>query len=238
VLWFHEVERCALQKAEELFPWPVRSYMEMIGMQILKHKIRGLRITVFSLRVQPGGEELLEIYIDDSPYAITMRLPGDDINLVTGFCLTEGLISSRDDLLAIRHCEAIPGERRVLVYLNRNKSAGMADHERRREFLSKSSCGLCGKSEADEIYSDSPPVQTFHRISLGHILTLKESFEAGQTIFPLTGSTHSASIFDLRQNLLAFAEDIGRHNAFDKVIGALVNGRRHGMPTWPLFHRD
>ncbi len=87
-----------------------------------------------------------------------MRLPGDDINLVTGFCLTEGLISSRDDLLAIRHCEAIPGERRVLVYLNRNKSAGMADHERRREFLSKSSCGLCGK-RAENIF-DSPPVQT------------------------------------------------------------------------------
>jgi FdhD protein len=98
---------------------------------------------------------------------------------VTGFCLTEGIISSRDDLLAIRHCEAVPGERRVLVYLKLNKSNKLVEHEKRREYVSKSSCGLCGKSEADEIYCDSPPVRTFHRISLGHILALKESFEAG-----------------------------------------------------------
>ncbi len=66
------------------------------------------------------------------------------------------------------------------------------------------------------------PVETWHRIHLGAILGLKDLFEARQTIFPLTGSTHSASVFDVNSNLLAFAEDIGRHNAFDKVIGKLV----------------
>jgi FdhD protein len=201
-----------------------RDVKEMVKVQILRHKTSRFKDNgLFAAEYNLAVEELLEIYIDDSPYAITMRLPGDDISLVTGFCFTEGIIASRDDILEIRHCKAIPGERRVLVYLNLNRSCNLVSHERRREYLSKSSCGLCGKSEADEIYSDSPPVQTFHRISLGYILTLRESFEAGQTIFPLTGSTHSASIFDLRQNQLAFAEDIGRHNAFDKVIGALVN---------------
>jgi FdhD protein len=196
----------------------------MIKVQVLKcktstYKDNGLFAAEYDLAV----EELLEIYIDDSPYAITMRLPGDDINLVTGFCFTEGIIDSRDDLLAIRHCEAIPGEHRVLVDLDRKRSCNTVNLERRREYLSKSSCGLCGKSEADEIYSESPPVKAFHHMFLGDILKFKQSFETRQTIFQLTGSTHSASLFGLRGNLLAFAEDIGRHNAFDKVIGALVN---------------
>ncbi len=193
-------------------------------MQILRHKTSRFKDNaLFPAEYNLAVEELLEIYIDDCPYAITMRLPGDDINLVTGFCFTEGIIGSRDDLLAIRHCESIPGERRVLVYLNRKKSCNTVNLEKRRAYLSKSSCGLCGKSEADEIYSESPPVKTFHHMSLRAILRFKQSFETRQTIFQLTGSTHSAALFGLRRNLLAFAEDIGRHNAFDKVIGALVN---------------
>ena len=195
--------------------------------QILKHKTsRFTDNNLFSAEYNLAVEELLEIYIDDSPYAITMRLPGDDINLVTGFCFTEGIIASRDDIAAIRHCEAIAGNRRVLVYLAPSRPCNLVDHEKRREYLSKSSCGLCGKSEADQIYSPGDPVQTFHTISLADILVLKEIFETSQTIFQLTGSTHSASLFDLQQNLLAFSEDIGRHNAFDKAIGALVNDEK------------
>ena len=193
-------------------------------MQILRHKTSRFKDNaLFAAEYNLAVEELLEIYIDDSPYAITMRLPGDDINLVTGFCFTEGIIGSRDDLLSIRHCEAIPGERRVLVYLDRKRSCNTMNIERRQEYLSKSSCGLCGKSAADEIYSESPPVKTFHNMSTSDILRIKQSFETRQTIFQLTGSTHSASLFGLCRNLLAFAEDIGRHNAFDKAIGALVN---------------
>lgn len=193
-------------------------------MQILKHKTSRYKDNgLFAAEYDLAVEELLEIYIDDSPYAITMRLPGDDINLVTGYLFTEGIISSRKDIAAIRHCESIPGKRRVLVYLAPNGSGNMIDHKTRREYLSTSSCGMCGKSRPDEIFCESPPVRAFHRISLGDILKLKDMFEARQTIFPLTGSTHSASIFGCGQNLLAFAEDIGRHNAFDKVIGALAN---------------
>ena len=193
-------------------------------MQILRHKTSRFKDNaLFAAEYNLAVEELLEIYIDDSPYAITMRLPGDDINLVTGFCFTEGIIGSRDDLLSIRHCEALAGERRVLVYLDPERSCNTVNIESRREYLSKSSCGLCGKSQASEIYFESPPVKTFHHVSLGDIIKFKKSFETRQTIFQLTGSTHSASLFGLRRNLLAFAEDIGRHNAFDKAIGALVN---------------
>jgi FdhD protein len=192
--------------------------------QVLRHKTSRFKDNaLFAAEYNLAVEELLEIYIDDSPYAITMRMPGDDINLVTGFCFTEGIIGSRDDLLSIRHCEAIPGEGRVLVHLDPKRSCNTVNLERRREYLSMSSCGLCGKSQADEIYSESPPVEAFHHMSLDDILRFRQSFENQQTVFQLTGSTHSASLFGLRRNLLAFAEDIGRHNAFDKVIGALVN---------------
>ncbi|MFZ0932483.1 MAG: formate dehydrogenase accessory sulfurtransferase FdhD [Syntrophobacteraceae bacterium] len=197
---------------------------KMVEMQILKHKTSRFKDNaIFAAEYNLAVEELLEIYIDDSPYAITMRLPGDDINLVTGFCFTEGIIASRDDLLSIRHCETIPGQRRMLVYLDPKRSCNTVNLETRRNYLAKSSCGLCGKSEAGEIYSESPPVKAFHSMSLGDILGFRQSFETRQTIFQLTGSTHSASLYSLRRDLLAFAEDIGRHNAFDKVIGTLVN---------------
>lgn len=192
-------------------------------MQILKHKTSRFKDNgLFAAEYHLAVEELLEIYVDDSPYAITMRLPGDDLNLVAGFCLTEGIIASRDDLAAIKHCEAIANRGRVLVNLNHDRLNRANRLEERAEYLSKSSCGVCGKSRAEEIYGDLRPVETRHRIHLGEILALKDQFEARQTIFPLTGSTHSASIFDIRGNLLAFAEDIGRHNAFDKVIGKLL----------------
>lgn len=193
-------------------------------MQTLKHKTsRFLDNNLFSTEYNLAVEELLEIYIDDSPYSITMRLPGDDINLVTGFCFTEGIIVSRDDIADARHCDNIPGKNRVLVYLNPDRRSGFVDHEKRRAYLSKSSCGMCGKSQFEEVFSPSGPVKFFHQITPELILLLKESFLAKQTIFPLTGSTHSASLFGLQQDLLAFSEDIGRHNALDKVIGALVN---------------
>jgi len=196
-------------------------------MQILKHrtsrfKDNGISTAENNLAV----EELLEIYIDDSPYAITMRLPGDDINLAAGFCFTEGIIESSDDVMSIKHCDVVPGERRVLVYLKRKPPAQPGQRKERNEYVSKSSCGVCGKSCADEIYGDIEPVESFHRIPPGDILTLKDLFETRQTVFPLTGATHSASIFDCEQKLLAFSEDIGRHNAFDKAIGVLLREKR------------
>lgn len=195
-------------------------------MQILKHKTSRFKDNgVFAAEYNLAVEELLEIYIDDSPYAITMRLPGDDINLVAGFCFTEGIIESSDDIMSIRHCDAVPGERRVLVFLNRRPARPGARKER-HEYVSKSSCGVCGKSCADEIFGDIEPVESYHRIPPGDILALKDHFEARQTVFPLTGATHSAAIFNRGKQLLAFSEDIGRHNAFDKSIGVLLREKR------------
>jgi FdhD protein len=198
-------------------------------MQVLKHKTSRFKDNgLFAAEYNLAVEELLEIYIDGSPYALTMRLPGDDIKLAAGFCFTEGLIASRSDLVSIKHCEAVPGKNRVLVSLDPKRVSNGRCFEERAEYLSKSSCGLCGKSRAEEIYSELRPVAAFHPLQLGNLLLLRDLFEARQTIYPLTGSTHSASIFSTREELLAFAEDIGRHNALDKAIGALIlDGRPH-----------
>jgi FdhD protein len=196
-------------------------------MQTLKHKTSRFKDNgLFAAEYNLAVEELLEIYVDNSPYAITMRLPGDDVNLVAGFCFTEGIITSRDDLASIKRCEAVAEKSRVLVRLKLERLEALSRREERAEYVSKSSCGVCGKSKAEELFTEFKPVETFRRIHLPAILALKNRFEAKQTIFQLTGSTHSACLFDFDENLLASAEDVGRHNAFDKVIGALVLSAR------------
>lgn len=177
--------------------------------------------SLFPAEYHLAVEEPLEIFIDDSPYAVTMRLPGDDINLAAGFCLTEGLIDSADDLLSISHCDLIAEEGRILVSLNR-KEGKDHPHSARRPFVSKSSCGVCGKTQIEEIYGRLERIKTLRSIGLQDILRQKSLFEHMQRIFPLTGTTHSTAVFDKGGQLLALAEDIGRHNAFDKAIGALL----------------
>ena len=253
--WFNAVERAALDKAREIFPWLVKSYRDNTQGKGASGPDRGFphvlpavnadcgsrvegecRSCRFSAtRPRDSRKAACSIPNTNWPWKnfwkfmwttprmrITMRLPGDDINLVAGFCFTEGIIRSRDDLVSIEYCKSIGEERRILVRLKHDEAREAAWREKRREYLSKSSCGLCGKSEADEIFGDLHRVEEFHRVSVSDILAFKEVFESRQAVFPLTGGTHGASIFDHNGNALAFFEDIGRHNAFDKAIGALL----------------
>ncbi len=167
-------------------------------------------------------EEPLEILVDGSPYAITMRLPGDDINLATGFCLAEGLIGSADDLGSVEQTTGEAGEDLVLVTRNRR---GASLRDRRGRFVSTTSCGVRDRREMDEIYGRIPVVTRERVMGLRRVLGLKAAFEARKEIFPIVGSTHSAAVFDFEGEMMAFAEDIGRHNALDKTMGALVHGR-------------
>ncbi|MCE5333171.1 MAG: formate dehydrogenase accessory sulfurtransferase FdhD [Desulfobacteraceae bacterium] len=197
------------------------------SMQVVRHKTARLRENgLHAVECDLAVEELLEIFIDDAPYAVTMRLPGNDINLAAGFCFSEGIISSLDDLLSISHCETAPDNGKVLVYIDPRRARNAAARIKRPEFLSKSSCGLCGKSRAEEIYTEIKPVERFRPMSLGAVLSLKDHLESRQSVFRKTGCTHSALIFDTRGGVLSFAEDIGRHNAFDKAIGELLLERK------------
>jgi FdhD protein len=203
------------------------------AMQTLKYKTATFRNDIlFPAEYVLAIEELLEIYIDDTPFSITMRLPGDDTHLVAGLCFTEGIIDSWDDLLSIEHCKANQDERRIFVRLKEGLHSGVSTHLERNAYLSKSSCGLCGKTSGEEICMDMRPVESFTQILLKDIFALKEVFEERQAIFPLTGSTHTASIFGREQELLAISEDVGRHNALDKAIGRLL---RNGQTSEALL---
>ena len=168
-------------------------------------------------------EEPLEIRIDTQSVVVTMRTPGDDEELAVGFLFTEGLIGSRDDLRAVRPNARNRSGNSIDVFL----ATGVAvDLERlaRRGFVS-SSCGLCGKESIEAVRRRLKPVRSRMEVSAEILASLPEKLRASQPTFERTGGLHAAGIFDRDGHLVVAREDIGRHNAVDKVIGfGLLNG--------------
>lgn len=192
-------------------------------MRFLRHRSSTFRNeNLFAVEYDLAVEELLEIYIDNVPYAVTMRSPGDDLNLAAGFCLSEGIVDSWSDFLSIEHCPSASNQSRVLIRLKEAQASDTKPGSSKEAYVSKSSCGLCGKERSIDVFVDMRPVPAQDRIYLSDIWLLKSAYDRKQELFKITGATHSASIFDRGQNVLAFAEDIGRHNALDKAIGRLL----------------
>ena len=166
----------------------------------------------------PGGsserdrlavEEPLEIRIGGSPVAVTMRTPGHDEELALGFCLSEGLrpVSARlpDDLARNAVEVEAPG----------------ADLERvTRSFYTSSSCGVCGKGALEAVAVESEPVRSELRVPLAVISALPESLREAQPSFARTGGLHATGLFTPAGERVVVREDVGRHNAMDKVIGS------------------
>ncbi len=164
-------------------------------------------------------EEPLEIRLDGHPVAVVMRTPGDDLELLAGFLVTEGIISSVDDL---RKTEARPDENRVLAFLRDGVEVDLG--RLTRHLFSGSSCGICGKATLEAIFSDFPPIRAKLEVADAILLAAPGNLRAAQTAFDSTGGLHAAGIFSASGELLVLREDIGRHNAVDKVIGhALLN---------------
>lgn len=165
-------------------------------------------------------EEPLEIRLDGHPVAVVMRTPGHDEELAAGFLVTEGIISKMTDL---RKIEPRPEENRVLVFLADGVEVDLG--RLTRHLFTGSSCGLCGKATLDAIFTNSPPITRGLKISDEVLCRLPEKLRASQGTFQSTGGLHAAGIFTPEGELLIIREDIGRHNAVDKVIGhALLNG--------------
>ncbi len=171
-------------------------------------------------------EEPLEIRVGGRSVAVTMRTPGHDAELATGFLMTEGVIRSAKDIIEVAHCES--GQARqtgnvVNVFL----AAGVqVDFQRlTRHVFASSSCGLCGKTAIDAVIQNHPPVDSSLRISATILELLPEKLRTSQKAFDATGGLHAAAIFDNTGRMLVAREDVGRHNAVDKVIGwALQQG--------------
>ncbi len=178
-----------------------------------------------------AAEEPLEIRIGEHPLSVTMRTPGDDLDLAAGFLLTEGLIQRREQIVALEHDPGDPenpaANRGNVVRVDLDAES-MPDFEKmRRHFFAASSCGICGKASIDSVRARSmqPPNPDF-RLDPEVLVKLPDILRASQAVFGRTGGLHAAALFDANGELLVLREDIGRHNAVDKVIGwALRNGR-------------
>ena len=174
-------------------------------------------------------EKPLEILINNEPYYLTMRLPGQDTALAIGLCVTEGIISTFMDVLSVNHCA--DSANRLNVYLAPESPARLETAKKRRRTVF-ASCGICGKEQISDICTLFTKSEQTLRMKLSEILGMQKKIEAEQLVFYATGGTQMAGLFDAQGSLLAFAEDVGRHNALDKAIGqALVTGKEKDVKT-------
>ena len=193
-----------------------------------------VRVADGSARAQRDAvarEEPLEIQVGGSPLAVVMRTPGHDADLALGFLASERVIGSIDDVLSVRHCR----EARIPEAADNVVRVALADGVRvdwealRRNTYASSSCGVCGKATIENALACAPALEDPARFDAVLFAGLPERLVASQPGFASTGGLHAAALFDARGNLLVAREDIGRHNAVDKVLGFCLREKR-----WPL----
>lgn len=160
---------------------------------------------------------------------VTMRTPGDDFDLVAGFLVGEGIVRGAQDLPAMRYCTGTDAQGRQTYNVIEATLAGGASLPvgAQRRVTTTSACGICGTTSIDDVRKSSPPRPPDPTsVELSVLLGLPEALRAEQSVFARTGGVHAAGVFDRQGRLLCLREDVGRHNAVDKVIGwALREGR-------------
>jgi FdhD protein len=179
-------------------------------------------------------EEPLQVLVGGEPFAVIMRTPGADRELSIGFLLAERVITSAADVQDIRRP---PGERNLVdVTVTDAAKARLEDiHRTRRLVTTNSSCGLCGRVTIESLQVDAPPIRADWVISSSLVRQLPETLRLAQAVFEQTGGLHAAALFDRDGRLELMAEDVGRHNAVDKVIGQMVLGGRLPLEHSILF---
>ena len=174
------------------------------------------------------GEEPMEIQVagpgqDPVAVAITMRTPGSEAELAVGFLRTEGLLAD-GEVAGIEFGDPATlnqPDDTVIVRLKRPFDASIVPE---RHFVATASCGICGKASLDEVAVRCDPIPAGPVVGRSVILALPDRLRAGQAVFERTGGLHAAGLFDPAGNLLALREDVGRHNALDKLVGWAVVG--------------
>ncbi len=176
-------------------------------------------------------EEPLEIRVNGESVTVTMRTPGDDFDLAVGLLWTEGIIKSRDEIGTIAYCpdEEQPQLKNIVNVVLVDASRKV---ESSRRLWSNSSCGLCGKATLDAIYQVCRPITSNITVGFDLLCSLPSRLRQAQANFERTGGIHAVALFDTQGSLLMLREDIGRHNAVDKVLGAALLG---GLPLSELI---
>lgn len=170
-----------------------------------------------SQRDEVAAEEPLEIQIDTRAVSITMRTPGHDDELAAGFLLTEGLVKTRKDIFKIEPYPRNPLGNVVNVFLSPGVSVDFA--QLTRHVFASSSCGLCGKATIQSVHQHFKPVKSKMTVLAKTLLRLPGRLRESQETFDRTGGLHAAAIFTAQGKLVVLREDVGRHNAVDKVLG-------------------
>ena len=169
-------------------------------------------------------EEPLEIRARGRAVSVTMRTPGHDAELAVGFLLSEGLVRRREDVLNVEHCDRNESGNLLNVLLAPDV---YVDFEKlTRHVFASSSCGLCGRATIESLRGQFPPIggDDVH-VDPAALLAMPDAMRAAQNTFDKTGGLHAAALFTPAGELIVLREDVGRHNATDKVLGhALLNG--------------
>ena len=169
-------------------------------------------------------EEPLEIRVRNRAVSVTMRTPGHDPELAAGFLLTEGIVSKPSDILRIEPCAHDRGGNVLNVVLEEKTAV---DFEKlTRHVFASSSCGLCGKATIDAVHQRLDPIESDVWIRADVLLSLPDKLRSAQQTFDRTGGLHAAGIFTVDGEPVVIREDVGRHNAVDKVLG---HGLLHGL---------
>ncbi|QLY30253.1 formate dehydrogenase accessory sulfurtransferase FdhD [Nocardia huaxiensis] len=197
-----------------------------------------------TLRISPTGvvqrpdtlvvEEPLEIRTAGESLTVTMRTPGADIDLIHGFLFTEGLITSAEDIVTARYC-AGTDENGQNTYNVLDVQFRRPIPVRPRNFLTNSACGLCGKTALDEVRTRTHfplPAQGLE-VGTAVLARLPGELRSRQSVFDVTGGLHAAGLFTADGEVLAVREDVGRHNAVDKLIGWAL--RENRIPAHDLI---
>ncbi|MFC1863825.1 formate dehydrogenase accessory sulfurtransferase FdhD [Thermodesulfobacteriota bacterium] len=171
------------------------------------------------------GEEPLLIRVEGEPYSVVMRTPGEEIHHAAGFCLGEGLVDSRNDFLTVGYCQDLDPNV-IDVKISPGRLEKISDLLDRRGFISQTSCGICGKEMVKDLFQIISPIEDNTKISIDRVFECVDLLPKHQSHYKRTRGSHAAMLFDYQLEILAFAEDVGRHNALDKAIGkALMSGK-------------
>jgi FdhD protein len=180
---------------------------------------------------QVVGEEPLEIRLGGpgqtaAPIAVTMRTPGHDFELAVGFLLSEGLLEDQEELSAVRYCDLPGGEpQRYNIVTVASRRPFDAEGRQRRLTVS-ASCGICGTASLEALEGRCPAVGPGEPIEAKVLIELPDELRRHQRVFERTGGVHAAGLYDPTGRMLAVREDVGRHNAVDKLVGWAAMQRR------------
>jgi FdhD protein len=169
-------------------------------------------------------EEPLEIQVQGASVAVLLRTPGDDLDLARGFLVTEGILARASDVASMRHCSSVKdpeAEDNILRVVLREGVEGPLSALRRT--FASTSCGVCGKATIDATIVAAPPLPPGPEVRADVLYELPDRLRAGQRTFEATGGLHAAGLFTTAGELLLLREDVGRHNAVDKAIGAALD---------------